>query len=379
MMKKRKKMLTRVMAGILAGVLAIGMAAGTAMAAFADDTPTATPAVTPDPYGVVAQTAGDTNYQLSDPSKAAIVFHVVSLPGTFSGGVTCDVRYSPDNGYDSVTVSALNEWTAAVEVKPGDNLYWSTTATNDITQTTPVTPDYQSIFAYNTARGLGDQTGLAAGEVMVVNLSISGKSMYEQMTGQKQNYTVQEVVPTEEGYDVNAAAQIGVYASCTDGFEANTDVYLENMFTGKVYTLTLYAANNMTAIDTTATQGLYKYIGCKIYSVTGDESSRYTVTMENDTLYAPGDASKYHLTIVDNKKPDVEIRTPTLDNNEVYQETMATATPEPSPASTATPTATPAPVQATGNSAVGYVMLGIIGAIIAAGVGAYVYVSRRNR
>ena len=268
---------------------------------------------------IVEQTAGDTSYFLQDSNNAAVVFHVTSLPENFDSGVKCQVAYSPSRNYGKpVTLSKLNEWTQAVEIPAGENLYWNCTVVNDFTQDYPVSLSIGSIYKYNEAKSRGDQKGLIPGEVIVVNIDISNVSAFEQMTGENRYYDKEEVIQAPDGVDITQKAQIGVYVSASEGFSDNVIVHLQNLYTGKVYSLKVYSANKMMAMETNATVGPYKYIGCDISSVNGE--GRYTAKMEKDNLSAPGDAANFHLIIIDNENPDAEIKTPVLDENKVYQE-----------------------------------------------------------
>lgn len=355
MKNKDNKFLMRIIAAILFGVMCLTTVYASIRPAFAD--------------GIVEQTAGDTSYSLSDPNKAAIVFHVKTLPEDFDAGVKCQVNYSPSRSYGkAVTLSKLNEWTQAVEIPAGENLYWNANVTNDLTQDYPVSLSVGSIYKYNEQKGRGEQIGLNPGEVVVVNINVSDVSSFEQMTGDNRYYEKEDVIAAPEGVDVTRQAQIGVYVSASEGFSDNVNIYLQNLYTGKVYTLKVYSANNMMAMEQSATEGLYKYIGCDIASVNGGE--RYTVSMEKDTLPAPGDAASFHLTIIDNENPDAAIKTPVLEENEVWQEMVKDETVS-EPVIEKTPAPSEPPVQEEQpDPLVGYIFLAIVATAIlgAAGV-----------
>lgn len=174
------------------------------------------------------------------------------------------------------------------------------------------------------------------GGAYTLTYAVGTGSWFESVTGQGRFYTTAPMEQAPDGYDTAQQVQIAAYLTTPEGFDRHTVVYLENLYTGTVYTLDLYAANLLAAVDMNATAGKYAFVGG---AVSGDAEHRFSFSCEGETQTTEGGVN-FHITVVDTQNPERTLTTPSRDGNETVQQAEAFNT-EPTPAPT--PNQTPVP------------------------------------
>lgn len=217
------------------------------------------------------------------------------------------------------TLSALNDYTATVEVEPG-TYYCNAAVQYDYAGDYPVT-EKDDIY----------EVTLLPGDTVTLHYTVWTTGYYETITGTARNAAGLERIDPPIGFDATATAQIGVYLTAPQGFDQHVMVDLGNQYTGDSYTLDVYASNNLTAYESSAAAGQYQFLAAR---VAGDEAGRYTFSCEQEVISTDQRTAAFHLTVTDTENPDRELTTP---KNEPSSNTLQDETPE--------PTATPEPAE----------------------------------
>lgn len=161
----------------------------------------------------------------------------------------------------------------------------------------------------------------------------AGESWFTEVTGQTRYYTPQPMRQPPADYQPTAA-QVSAYLTAPVGFSQHCIVYLQNLYSGTVYTLDVYESNQLAAVCTEADSGLYTFLSAR---VAGDVTERYQFECEKIELNTD-DGASFHLTVTDMKNPDAKLCTPSRDENATVQRAAAYNAP-----ATAAPSATPTP------------------------------------
>lgn len=160
-----------------------------------------------------------------------------------------------------------------------------------------------------------------------------GESWFTEVTGQTRYYTPQPLRQPPADYQPTTA-QVSAYLTAPVGFSQHCIVYLQNLYSGKVYALDVYESNQLAAVCTEADSGLYTFLSAR---VAGDAAERYQVHCEQKELNTD-DSASFHLTVTDTKNPDADLSKPSRDENATVQRAAAYNAP-----STAVPSATQTP------------------------------------
>lgn len=271
-------------------------------------------------------------YQVQEPGKGAVVFVLDDPTGILADrSVTATASLGPaDDAAGSVTLSGLNDFSAAIELAPGD--YYCTAAV-----------DYDPAMDYPLSEVNGfSSVSLAAGETVVLTYTVGNNSFYQSITGKSRFFSTVELEPAPTDYDAAMTAVVGVYLTAPVGFDNPVTVYLANRYTGTGYTLEVYASNQLAAQIATAQAGRYQYLG--VY-LPNDTAGRYQITAEQDILDT-GTSKLFHLTVIDSQNPDRELATPSRDSTSgqtvVSTPVTAATTPTPTPTTTTAPDKKPA-------------------------------------
>lgn len=176
-----------------------------------------------------------------------------------------------------------------------------------------------------------------AGGLYELQYEFAGESWFTEVTGQTRYYTPLPLCQPPADYQL-AAAQISAYLTAPVGFSQHCIVYLQNLYSGKVYALDVYESNQLAAVCTEADSGLYAFLSAR---VVGDAAERYQFECEKIELNTD-DGASFHLTVTDMKNPDADLCTPSRDENAAVQRAAAynapvaavqSATPTPEPTS----------------------------------------------
>lgn len=208
-------------------------------------------------------------------------------------------------------LSALNDYTATVEVEPG-TYYCNAAVQYDYAGDYPVT-EQDDIY----------EVTLQPGDAVTLHYTVWTTGYYETITGTARNAAGLERIDPPIGFDSTATAQIGVYLTAPQGFDQHVVVDLGNQYTGDSYTLDVYASNNLTAYEPAATAGQYQFL---VARVVGDEAGRYSFSCEQEVISTDQGAAAFHLTVTDTENPDRELTTP---KNEPSSSVLQDETPEP--------------------------------------------------
>lgn len=257
---------------------------------------------------------------------AAVTFQMASVPDELSGrSIVATIGTGPsDANAVTVILNSLNQYREMVEVQPGQ--YYCTAAVQyDPTGDYPLTEE-------NGTEMLNTKPGGA----YTLTYEVSIESWFESVTGQGRFYTTVPVEQAPNDYDTAQKAQIAAYLTAPEGFDRHTVVYLENLYTGTVHPLDLYAANLLAAVNMDATAGKYAFVGG---AVSGDAEHRFSFSCEGKTQTTEGGVN-FHITVVDTQNPERTLTTPSRDQNEAVQQ-AETFNAEPTPAPT--PDQTPVP------------------------------------
>lgn len=289
MVRIKKRVAALLMVMMLIGLLPM-------VKAFADDTDKAT----------WENTASDVEVEPENPENGTIVFVVATMPEeALNRSVKAAVSYGP--AYETLkaaTMSGLNSYVDSVELEPG-KYYCSYFVSNDPAMDYPV-----------EARDNMYLIDVESGSCTVVYLDVSGVSFYESITGKHRYYDKEETVEIEEGFDTSTTGQIGCWVTVPKTFDLTVQAYVQNLFTGDMVTLDIYAANDYAAVASNVVAGRYKVVGTRVIA---ENKDRYTVKCEQETLTTK-DIEGFHLTVIDNQNPETEMVTPSRDNNATVQE-----------------------------------------------------------
>lgn len=187
-----------------------------------------------------------------------------------------------------------------------------------------------------------------AGGQYELQYEFAGESWFTEVTGQTRYYTPLPLHQPPADY-LPEAAQISAFLTAPAGFSQHCIVYLQNLYSGKVYALDVYESNQLAAVCTEADSGLYAFLSAR---VVGDAAERYQFECEKIELNTD-DGASFHLTVTDTKNPNAELCTPSRDENTAVQRAAAYNAPA-AAAPSATPTPEPAssqPVQQSKKSA----------------------------
>lgn len=170
-----------------------------------------------------------------------------------------------------------------------------------------------------------------AGGQYELQYEFAGESWFTEVTGQTRYYTPLPLHQPPADY-LPEAAQISAFLTAPAGFSQHCIVYLQNLYSGKVYALDVYESNQLAAVCTEADSGLYALLSAH---VVGDAAERYQFECEQKELNTD-DGASFHLTVTDTKNPDAELGTPSHDENTTVQRAAAYNAP-----AAATPTQEP--------------------------------------
>lgn len=244
-----------------------------------------------------------------------------------------------DDAVRSVTLSGLNDFSAAVDAPAGE--YFCTAVVQyDPAMDYPVT---EESGAYSVT--------VEPGETVSLHYVVGDVGYYEQITGNNRYFSTIETETVPNEYDTSRSAQIGVYLTAPEGFDQHVVAGLANRYTGRAYTLDVYASNLLAALLSNAEAGKYQFLGAY---VVGDDAERYEIAADTDIL-TTDDGVNFHLTVTDTQHPDRKLITPSRDKNLAVQQATqmnapeASATPAP-PTPAPPPTVTSAPDTATEKS-----------------------------
>lgn len=210
-----------------------------------------------------------------------------------------------------VTLSALNDYTATVEVEPGT--YYCHAA---------VQYDYAGDYSVTEQDDICE-FALQPGDTVTLHYTVWTSGYYETVTGTDRHAAGLERVDPPIGFDAATTAQIGVYLTAPQGFDRHVMVDLGNQYTGDCYTLDVYASNKLTAYEPAATAGQYQFLTAR---VAGDETGRYTFRCEQEVISTDHGTAAFHLTVTDTAHPERELTTP---KNEPSSSVLQDETPEP--------------------------------------------------
>lgn len=257
---------------------------------------------------------------------AAVTFQMATVPEELSGrSIVATIGTGPsDANAVTVILNSLNQYRETVEVQPGQ-YYCNAAVQYDPTGDYPLTEE-------NGTELLDAEPGGA----YTLTYEVSTESWFESVTGQGRFYTTAPMEQAPNDYDAAQQAQIAAYLTAPEGFDRHTVVYLENLYTGTVYPLDLYAANLLAAVSMDATSGKYAFVGG---AVSGDAEHRFSFSYEGKTQTTEGGVN-FHITVVDTQNPERTLTTPSRDQNEAVQQ-AETFNAEPTPAPT--PDQTPVP------------------------------------
>lgn len=247
--------------------------------------------------------------------EATISFSVEAYPTGFDNrAITVVVSTGPsDPAGQMLTLSALNQYQATVRVKPGR--YYCNAAVQ-----------YDPMGEYQVVEENGlQELSVGAGEAHELHYAVTAESWYESVTGHSRSYQAAELETPPDGYDTQRQAQISVYLTAPKGYAQRTIIYLQNLYTGQVYELNVYAENGLAAVCTEATAGKYRFVGAQV----AGEQERYSFSCEAEDATTE-DGVNLHITVVDNEHPDRELVTisgPKLEQSDPVP--PPTATPEP--------------------------------------------------
>lgn len=264
---------------------------------------------------------------LAAPVTAQITFTVPELPDEVQGrSFTATVSAGPSDPMAvQVTLSDLNGYTETVAVEPGT--YYCNAA---------VQYDFAGDYPVAEVDGVYEVT-LESGDAVTLTYSVRDVGYYESITGEHRFMEEIEMFTPPEGYDPDAAAQIGCFLTAPEGFDQHVIVYLGNQYTGEAYTLDVYASNDLAALKTNASAGQYQFLGAR---VAGDDAGRYGIQSEQTTMDT-ADGAIFHLTVIDTENPDRRLTTPSMDNSSTVQQANAhnstAANEEPAPEPTPAP------------------------------------------
>lgn len=257
---------------------------------------------------------------LAAAPTAQITFVVDSPPAAIQDRtLLATAGAGPGDLAAQTTLSALNDYTATVEVEPG-TYYCHAAVQYDYAGDYPVT-EQDDIC----------EVMLQPGDAVTLHYTVWTTGYYKTVTGTDRHAAGLERVDPPIGFDTAATTQIGVYLTAPQGFDRHVMVDLGNQYTGDCYTLDVYASNKLAAYEPTATAGQYQFL---VARVVGDEAGRYSFSCEQEVISTDQGAAAFHLTVTDTENPDRELTTP---KNEPSSSVLQDETPE--------PTATPEPAE----------------------------------
>lgn len=257
---------------------------------------------------------------LAAAPTAQITFVVDSPPAAIQDRtLLATAGAGPGDLAAQTTLSALNDYTATVEVEPG-TYYCNAAVQYDYAGDYPVT-EQDDIC----------EVMLQPGDAVTLHYTVWTTGYYKTVTGTDRHAAGLERVDPPIGFDTAATTQIGVYLTAPQGFDRHVMVDLGNQYTGDCYTLDVYASNKLTAYEPAATAGQYQFL---VARVVGDEAGRYSFSCEQEVISTDQGAAAFHLTVTDTENPDRELTTP---KNEPSSSVLQDETPE--------PTATPEPAE----------------------------------
>ena len=257
---------------------------------------------------------------LAAAPAAQITFVVDSPPAAIQDRtLLATAGAGPGDLAAQTTLSALNDYTATVEVEPG-TYYCHAAVQYDYAGDYPVT-EQDDIC----------EVMLQPGDTVTLHYTVWTTGYYKTVTGTDRHAAGLERVDPPIGFDAATTAQIGVYLTAPQGFDRHVMVDLGNQYTGDCYTLDVYASNKLTAYEPAATAGQYQFL---VARVIGDEAGRYSFSCEQEVISTDQGAAAFHLTVTDTENPDRELTTP---KNEPSSSVLQDETPE--------PTATPEPAE----------------------------------
>lgn len=249
---------------------------------------------------------------LAAAPTAQITFVVDSPPAAIQDRtLLATAGAGPGDLAAQVTLSALNDYTATVEVEPG-TYYCNAAVQYDYAGDYPVT-EQDDIC----------EVMLQPGDTVTLHYTVWTSGYYETVTGTDRHAAGLERVDPPIGFDAATTAQIGVYLTAPQGFDRHVMVDLGNQYTGDCYTLDVYASNKLTAYEPAATAGQYQFL---VARVVGDEAGRYSFSCEQEVISTDQGAAAFHLTVTDTENPDRELTTP---KNEPSSSVLQDETPEP--------------------------------------------------
>ena len=257
---------------------------------------------------------------LAAAPTAQITFVVDSPPAAIQDRtLLATAGAGPGDLAAQTTLSALNDYTATVEVEPG-TYYCNAAVQYDYAGDYPVT-EQDDIC----------EVMLQPGDAVTLHYTVWTTGYYKTVTGTDRHAAGLERVDPPIGFDTAATTQIGVYLTAPQGFDRHVMVDLGNQYTGDCYTLDVYASNKLTAYEPAATAGQYQFL---VARVVGDEAGRYSFSCEQEVISTDQGAAAFHLTVTDTENPDRELTTP---KDEPSSSVLQDETPE--------PTATPEPAE----------------------------------
>lgn len=257
---------------------------------------------------------------LAAAPTAQITFVVDSPPASIQDRtLLATAGAGPGDLAAQVTLSALNDYTATVEVEPG-TYYCNAAVQYDYAGDYPVT-EQDDIC----------EVMLQPGDTVTLHYTVWTSGYYETVTGTDRHAAGLERVDPPIGFDAATTAQIGVYLTAPQGFDRHVMVDLGNQYTGDCYTLDVYASNKLTAYEPAATAGQYQFLVARVVE---DEAGRYSFRCEQEVIATDHGTATFHLTVTDTENPDRELTTP---KNEPSSSVLQDETPE--------PTATPEPAE----------------------------------
>lgn len=257
---------------------------------------------------------------LAAAPTAQITFVVDSPPAAIQDRtLLATAGAGPGDLAAQTTLSALNDYTATVEVEPG-TYYCNAAVQYDYAGDYPVT-EQDDIC----------EVMLQPGDAVTLHYTVWTTGYYKTVTGTDRHAAGLERVDPPIGFDTAATTQIGVYLTAPQSFDQHVMVDLGNQYTGDSYTLDVYASNKLTAYEPAATAGQYQFLAAR---VVGDEAGRYNFSCEQDVISTDQGTVAFHLTVTDTENPNRELTTP---KNEPSSSVLQDETPE--------PTATPEPAE----------------------------------
>lgn len=264
---------------------------------------------------------------LAPPCHAAgyaeIAISLVDVPSELQEGSVLITLGSGPNDTDAVlvTLNGLNQYGQAVTLSEG-TYYCNAAVQYDALNDWPLREVDGTTFLQ-----------VEAGGQYELQYKFADESWFTEVTGQTRYYTQLPLRQPPADY-LPEAAQISAYLTAPAGFSQHCIVYLQNLYSGKVYALDVYESNQLAVVCTEADSGLYTFLSAR---VVGDAAGRYQFECEQKELNTD-DSASFHLTVTDTKNPDADLRTPSRDENATVQRAAAYNAP-----SAATPSATLAP------------------------------------